>query len=426
MPKLDIQNVFAEPSTKRISVFGLGYVGLPVAAALASRGFEVIGVDINASIVDVINSGHVHIVEPDLDMVVQAAVAAGKLRAVLEPEPADVFIIAVPTPFYGDHCPDISYVRDATNAIAPLLQKNNLIILESTSPIGTTENIHGWIAERRPDFVMPDAEGESADIHIAHCPERVLPGRVLRELVDNDRIIGGISIRCAAYAGELYRTFVRGEIHLTNARTAELAKLAENAYRDVNIAFANEMSVICDRLGINVWELIDLANKHPRVQILSPGPGVGGHCIAIDPWFIVAAAPEVARVIRAAREVNDEKPTYIVERVKSAAARLREPVIACLGLSYKADIDDLRASPALHIVQMLADAQVGEMLVVEPNLKQLPASLRDHKHVRQVELRRAVTDADIVLLLVDHRQFKRIDRETLKPKITFDTRGIWR
>ncbi len=426
MASFDLQTVFAEPSAKRISVFGLGYVGLPVAAALASRGFEVIGVDISSRIVDVINAGKIHIVEPDLDMVVQAAVSAGKLRATLDPEPADVFIIAVPTPFTGDHQPDMSSVREATNAIAPLLSKGNLIILESTSPTGTTENICSWIAETRPDLVLPDSELDDADIHVAHCPERVLPGRVLRELVDNDRIVGGISPRCAAYASELYRTFVRGEIHLTNARTAELAKLAENAYRDVNIAFANELSIICDRLGINVWEMINLANRHPRVQILAPGAGVGGHCISIDPWFIISAAPEVAKVMRAAREVNDSKPNYVCEKVKAAAARLRQPVIACLGLSYKADIDDLRASPALHIVEMLAQANVGELLVVEPNLKQLPASLREFGGVRQTELRQALAEADIVLLLVDHRQFRRIDREMLKPKITIDTRGVWR
>jgi UDP-N-acetyl-D-mannosaminuronic acid dehydrogenase len=426
MPKFDVQTIFAEPAAKRIAVFGLGYVGLPVAAVLASRGFEVIGVDVEARVVEVINTGKVHIVEPDLDMVVQAAVSAGKLRATLQPEPADVFIIAVPTPFRGDHEPDMSWVRQATEAIAPLLAPGNLIILESTSPAGTTEEIARWIGERRPDLKLPDAEFEDSDIHIAHCPERVLPGRVLRELVDNDRIVGGISPRCSDYAGELYRTFVRGEIHLTNARTAELAKLAENAYRDVNIAFANELSIICDRLDINVWELINLANRHPRVQILSPGAGVGGHCIAIDPWFIVAAAPGSTKLIRAARQVNDGKPLFIFEKVRAAAKRLREPVIACLGLSYKADIDDLRASPALEIVEMLAHDNVGKLLVVEPNLKQLPPNLMDYDCVHQTELRPALTEADIVLLLVDHRQFRRIDREILKPKITIDTRGVWR
>lgn len=417
---------FDNPSTKRISVLGLGYVGLPVAGALASRGFEVIGVDVAQRIVDVINTGKIHIVEPDLDMVVQAAVSAGRLRATLKPEPSDAFIIAVPTPFTGDHKPDISYVKAAAQMIAPLLRKGNLVILESTSPVGTTEQICSWFAELRPDLVMPEAERENADIHIAHCPERVLPGSVLRELVDNDRIIGGISPLCATHAVALYRTFVRGEMHLTNARTAELAKLVENAYRDVNIAFANELSIVCDQLSVNVWDLIELANKHPRVNILSPGPGVGGHCIAVDPWFIVAASPESTPVIRAARGVNDGKPELVFAKVKAAAERLRSPVIACLGLSYKADIDDLRESPALHIVERLAQEHVGELLIVEPNVKKLPASLSQASNIKLVELREALAAADIVLLLVDHRQFKRIDRDLLKPKITIDTRGIWR
>ena len=425
-PEDRLNTAFDSPSTKRICVLGLGYVGLPVAGALASRGFEVIGVDVAQHIVDVVNTGKIHIVEPDLDMVVQAAVSAGRLRATLKPEASDAFIIAVPTPFAGDHQPDISYVKAATDMIAPLLRKGNLVILESTSPVGTTEQICSWLAELRPELIMPEAERENADIHIAHCPERVLPGSVLRELVDNDRIIGGISPLCAVHAAALYRSFVRGEMHMTTARTAELAKLVENAYRDVNIAFANELSNICEQLAVNVWDLIELANKHPRVNILSPGPGVGGHCIAVDPWFIISAAPEVTPVIRAARGVNDGKPEHIFEKVRAAAARLRSPVIACLGLSYKADIDDLRESPALHIVERLAREKVGELLVVEPNVKRLPASLDQAKNVKLVELRQALSDADIVLLLVDHRQFKRVDRDLLKPKITIDTRGIWR
>jgi UDP-N-acetyl-D-mannosaminuronic acid dehydrogenase len=428
MPDIEdkLNAAFDAPSTKRISVLGLGYVGLPVAGALASRGFEVIGVDVAKRIVDVVNTGKIHIVEPDLDMVVQAAVSAGRLRASLKPEPSDAFIIAVPTPFTGDHQPDISYVKSATEMIAPLLRKDNLIILESTSPVGTTEQICAWLAKLRPDLMMPEAEHERADVHIAHCPERVLPGSVLRELVDNDRIIGGISPHCATYAAALYRTFVRGEMHLTNARTAELAKLVENAYRDVNIGFANELSIICDKLFVNVWDLIELANRHPRVNILSPGPGVGGHCIAVDPWFIIAAAPELSPIMRAARGVNDGKPELVFEKVKAAAARLRSPIVACLGLSYKADIDDLRESPALHIVERLAHENIGELLVVEPNVKQLPASLARASGVNLVELREALSAADIVLLLVDHRQFKRVDRDLLKPKITIDTRGVWR
>jgi UDP-N-acetyl-D-mannosaminuronic acid dehydrogenase len=413
-------------ASKKIAVFGLGYVGLPVSAAFASRGFEVIGVEVQPSIVETINSGRIHIVEPDLDMLVQAAVSAGKLRATLKPEPADAFIIAVPTPFKGDKEPNLAYVEQATVMIAPLLKKGNLIVLESTSPVGTTEQICAWIGEHRPDLILPDPNREKADIYIAHCPERVLPGSVLRELVDNARIVGGISPGCAEAAAELYQTFVKGEMHLTNARTAELAKLVENAYRDVNIAFANELSIICEKLNINVWDLIDLANRHPRVNILTPGPGVGGHCIAVDPWFIIAAAKGHAKVMRAAREVNDSKPFAVIEKIKAAAARLRQPVIACLGLSYKSDIDDLRESPALHIVEHLAGENAGELLVVEPNIRRLPQSLSGFPSVRLTDLHSALRDADIIALLVDHRQFKRVDRELLNLKIVIDTRGMWR
>lgn len=414
------------PHFRKISVLGLGYVGLPVSAVFASRGFEVTGVDVNSSIVETINSGRIHIVEPDLDMLVQGAVTAGKLRATLEPEPADAFVLAVPTPFKEGHEPDLSYVETATRMIAPVLRKGNLVVLESTSPVGTTEQICSWIGELRPDLLLPDPLREGADIHVAHCPERVLPGSVLRELVDNDRIIGGISPACTATAAELYQTFVKGELLLTNAPSAELAKLVENAFRDVNIAFANELSLICDQLNINVWEVIELANRHPRVNILRPGPGVGGHCIAIDPWFIIAAARDTARVMRTAREVNDHKPYAVVEKIKTAAARLRNPVIACLGLSYKANIDDLRESPALHVVEMLARENVGELLVVEPNLRGLPASLTGFSNLRPADLQTAVRTADIIVLLVDHRQFKRVDRELLKIKIVIDTCGMWR
>lgn len=411
---------------KTVSVFGLGYVGLPVSAVLASRGVEVIGVDVNPTAVSMINSGRIHIVEPDLEMLVQAAVLNGKLRATMEPEPADAFVIAVPTPFTEDRKPDLTYVRQATEAIAPLLRKGNLVILESTSPVGTTELICKWIGEKRPDLVMPDATREEADVQVAHCPERVLPGTVLRELIYNDRIIGGISPICARRGGELYSLFVTGRLHLTTARTAELGKLVENAFRDVNIAFANELSVICDELHVNVWELIELANHHPRVNILKPGPGVGGHCIAVDPWFIIAAVGEKARVMRAARDVNDAMPERVVNKVKAAANRFRQPKIACLGLSYKPNIDDLRESPAVHVVEELARSQVGELLIVEPNVKELPESLKKFSGLRKVDLAQALEEADVVALLVDHRQFLRIDRELLDLKIVIDTRGAWR
>ena len=411
---------------KKIAVLGLGYVGLPVSAVFASRGFEVIGVDVEPLIVETINSGQVHIVEPDLDMLVQAAVAGGKLRATLEPELADVFIIAVPTPFKDDNEPDLSYIETATAMIAPLLKRGDLVVLESTSPVGTTEQVCEWIGAKRPDLILPEPNREKCDFHIAHCPERVLPGSVLRELVDNDRIVGGISPRCATEAADLYRSFVKGEIHLTNARTAELAKLVENAFRDVNIGFANELSIICEQLNINVWETIELANRHPRVNILKPGPGVGGHCIAVDPWFIISRAKDNAKIMRAAREVNDHKPTVVFQRVKAAAARLREPVIACLGLTYKADIDDMRESPALEIVEMLAQAEVGKLLVVEPNIQRLPQGLLNLSHVERATLGSALKACDIVVLLVDHRQFKSVDRDLLNLRIVVDTRGLWR
>ena len=280
---------------KTISIIGLGYIGLPTAAVFASRKIKVIGVDVNQKTVDTINRGQIHIVEPDLDMVVHAAVTEGYLRATTQPEPADVFLVAVPTPFKGDHEPDLAYIEAASKSIAPVLKRGDLVILESTSPMGATEQMAAWMAESRPDLTFPQGHGEDSDIRVAHCPERVLPGHVLRELVQNDRVIGGMTPRCSAAAAALYKIFVRGECVITDARTAEMCKLTENSFRDVNIAFANELSIICDKLGINVWELIKMANRHPRVNILQPGPGVGGHCIAVDPWFIVSAAPEEAR-----------------------------------------------------------------------------------------------------------------------------------
>src|SRR5690554_1195975 len=295
-----------------ISMVGLGYIGLPTAAVIASRRKKVIGVDVNPTAVETINRGEVHIVEPELDIVVHSAVKEGYLRATLDPEPADAFLIAVPTPFKAEdgkeHVPDLKYIESAAKAIAPVLEKGNLVILESTSPVGATERMAEWLAEACPDLVFPQAGGEASDIRIAHCPERVLPGHVIRELVSNDRVIGGMTPKCSEAAAELYGLFVEGECVKTTARTAEMAKLTENSFRDVNIAFANELSLICDKLEIDVWELIELANRHPRVSILKPGPGVGGHCIAVDPWFIVSETPEQARLIRTAREVNDGKP----------------------------------------------------------------------------------------------------------------------
>ncbi|ULB45236.1 UDP-N-acetyl-D-mannosamine dehydrogenase [Limnospira fusiformis KN01] len=397
-----------------VCVMGLGYVGLPTASLLANRGFKVHGVDINPSVVELISQGEVHITEPDLDVLVRAAVNSGNLTVGLEPKSADVFMVAVPTPFKDSHVPDISYIEAATKALAPYVEPGNLVILESTSPVGTTEKMAGWLQELRPEL---DVEGS---VYMAHCPERVLPGQTLKELVVNDRVIGGLNSVSADKAAQFYRQFVTGEIVCTNARTAELAKLAENSFRDVNIAFANELSMICDRLDINVWELIKLANRHPRVSILQPGPGVGGHCIAVDPWFIVDAAPHEARLIRTAREVNDSKIDFVVAKVKEAAAKFENPKIACLGLSYKADIDDLRESPALKIVENLVTSQVGQIFVVEPHLKKIPKSLENQDNVAIVDLDDALSKCNIIVRLVNHREFSRVNVNLIPAKIWLD------
>lgn len=408
---------------KTISVIGLGYIGLPTAAIIASRGVNVIGVDVNQDAVDTINQGQIHIVEPDLDIIVRSVVQTGNLKATITPEPADAFMLAVPTPFKENHEPDLSYIESAAKAIAPVLEKGNLLVLESTSPVGATEKLAAWLAQARPDLSFPLNGAENTDINVAYCPERVLPGYVLQELVSNDRVVGGLSQACAEKAVSLYEIFVKGDCLITNARTAEMAKLTENSFRDVNIAFANELSIICETLHINVWELIKLSNRHPRVNILNPGPGVGGHCIAVDPWFIVSSDPENAKIIRTAREVNDGKPHHVVDSVKKAADRFKAPVIACLGLSFKADIDDMRESPAVEIVKELAQSNLGELLVVEPNVKTLPTGLEGK--VSKVELNDALEQSDILLLLVDHKEFKKIPSEKSHGCVTIDTRGIW-
>lgn len=411
-------------SFEKVSVIGLGYIGLPTAAVIASRGIEVVGVDVNEHTVDTINAGEIHIVEPDLDIVVRSAVTVGKLRATNEPEPAQAFMVAVPTPFKGeDHEPDLSYIESAARAIAPVLEIGNLVILESTSPVGATEKLANWLKDARPDLTFPQDKGDSADIKIAHCPERVLPGYVLQELVSNDRVIGGMSKACSALALELYKTFVKGECIFTNARTAEMAKLTENSFRDVNIAFANELSVICDKLKINVWELVKLANRHPRVNILNPGPGVGGHCIAVDPWFIVNSCPDESKLIAQARITNDAKPYYVIDQISRAADEFKRPVIACLGLAFKADIDDLRESPALQIVSNLVDKNIGEIITVEPNISCLPKTLSD-KGVELISLESALDKANVIVVLVDHQEFKVADRGQLAAKVVIDTRGI--
>lgn len=419
-------------SKLKVSVIGLGYIGLPTAAVLASVGCEVVGVDLNQRIVEVVNRGDVHIVEPDLDILVQGEVLSGRLRAVLEVEPANVFIVAVPTPFKNGHQPDLSFVERAVRSIAPHLKVGNLVILESTSPVGTTQQVASWLARERPDLTFPSAADSVADVQLAYCPERVLPGNIVSELVQNDRIIGGVTPRCSAQARQLYELFVRGQCIETDVRTAEMTKLTENAFRDVNIAFANELSLICDELDINVWELIALANRHPRVNILNPGPGVGGHCIAVDPWFIVDSAPSSANLIRTARQVNDGKPKWVLSQIEKAIDTCkvqhgRDAVVACLGLAFKADIDDLRESPSVAIVEELAGLNLcARLLVVEPFLDALPPELIKPSKVELLDLEVALSAADVVVLLVDHSQFKNIDRTLLRGKDIIDTRGIWR
>ena len=391
-----------------ISVVGLGYIGLPTAAVIASNGIRVVGVDVNQHAVDTINQGMIHIVEPGLEDLVKRAVNDGHLTAHTSPQKADAFLIAVPTPFKGEeHEPDLKYIESASRALAPMLEKGNLVVLESTSPVGATEQMAKWLAEERSDLTFPHtvAEGQTPDIFVAHCPERVLPGQVIRELVENDRIIGGMDEASTAAATQVYKMFVKkGECIATSARTAEMSKLTENAFRDVNIAFANELSLICDQQGINVWELISLANRHPRVNILQPGCGVGGHCIAVDPWFIVNQNPETAKMIRQARLVNDYKPKYVVEKVIDAVKGIERPTIACLGLAFKPDIDDLRESPALDITIELAKLGYN-ILAVEPNIHELPNKLSSLENVKLTELSKATRDADLIVVLVKHKEF---------------------
>ena len=399
-----------------ICVVGLGYIGLPTASLLATRGHKVHGVDVSQRVVDTINRGEIHITEPDLDVLVRAAVASGNLKASLEPREADVFILAVPTPHHADYKPDITYVEASARAVASYVRPDSLVILESTSPVGTTERVAELLLEHNPALRGADGKPKCA---VAHCPERVLPGRILYELVENHRIVGGIDARSTDRAVEFYREVVKGDVHPTDARTAEMCKLVENSFRDVNIAFANELSIVCHKLGINVRELIKLANRHPRVNILSPGPGVGGHCLAVDPWFIVWAAPDEARLIRTAREVNDSKVDWVVARVREKAARFKSPVIACLGLTYKQDIDDLRESPSLEITKKLRAEFKDGVLAVEPNVKEFP-------EFPLTPLDEALKRADIVVALVPHKQVLRIDSELLKEKIVIDACGAFK
>lgn len=400
---------------KKVNVIGLGYIGLPTAAMFAHHDVEVCGVDINQQTVETINGGGIHIVEPGLADVVKQAVAEKKLVAETKPSRADAFLIAVPTPFKNENEPDLSYIESASNSIAPVLESGNLVVLESTSPVGTTEKVADWLARARPDLTFPQTHGEKSDVRIAYCPERVLPGKIMQELVTNDRVIGGITKKCSLVASELYKTFVKSECIVTNARTAEMCKLTENSFRDVNIAFANELSVVCDKLDINVWELVSLANRHPRVNILQPGPGVGGHCIAVDPWFIVSSAKEEARLIRTAREVNDSKPDWVIEKIQIKIAEflqanrnktIQDVTVACYGLTFKPDIDDLRESPALEITKRLVEMGLN-VLAVEPNIEALPKSSENIFSLCEMPKAKAVADIHVVLVL--HSRFKEIE-----------------
>lgn len=415
-----------EPTTfESVSVVGLGYIGLPTAAFIASKGIRVVGVDVKQSFVDQINRGEVPFFEPDFEATLAGVVHKGNLSAQTETPHASAYIVAVPTPFQDDRSVDTKYIKAASEKIAAQLKGGELVVLESTSPPGTTEEMAEFILAARPDLTGDD--GKPNSVYFAHAPERVLPGRIMVEMAENDRVIGGVTPRGGELARDLYATFSNGKLLVTDARTAEMAKLTENSFRDVNIAFANELSIICDKLGIDVWELIELANHHPRVNILQPGPGVGGHCIAVDPWFIVAAAPEEAKLIRWAREINDAKPKYVVGKVLTKASKFKAPVIAALGIAFKADIDDLRESPSLEIVREIAQEMPGASIrVVEPNVEELPERLSSLSNIMHQDVDAAIEEADIVVMLVDHTPFKRIDREQLQEKVVIDTKGVWR
>lgn len=403
-----------------VCVVGLGYIGLPTAATLAASGVDVKGVDVRDHIVDELNEGRAHFSEPDLDMLVQSAVGSGRLKAYTEPQPADAFIITVPTPVQDDKSPDMSYVRTASEALAPVLKADDLIILESTSPLGATGMIEEIIREKRPDLV----DGEALRLSLAYCPERILPGQMVRELVENDRIVGGVTPADAARAKALYGRFVRGEIHETNAMTAEMVKLIENAYRDVNIAFANEIANIGEAHAVDPWEAIALANHHPRVEILKPGPGVGGHCIAVDPWFLISQNRELSPLMAAARAVNDGRPDTVIGKVDQACEDAGAQRVACLGLAYKPDVDDLRESPAVEITAKLADKGYA-VSVVEPHIETLPKKLSDVDNIVLSSLEDALEAADIIVVLVGHSAFRDAGVD-LTDKTVIDTIGLWK
>ena len=411
-------------SELKVAVLGLGYIGLPTAAVIARTGAHVLGIDVHQSVVDTVNSGKVHIEEIDLDALVSGVVARGNLRASLQIEPADVFVIAVPTPFRENHAPDIGYVLKAATNVAIVLKAGDVVILESTSPVGTTEKVAELLSQLRPDLKIPGHCVGGADVAIAYCPERVLPGRILVELIDNDRVIGGITPRCARKALQFYRRFVRGACVTTTAKAAEMTKLSENAFRDVNIAFANELSIVAEKMGVDVWEVIRLANRHPRVNILAPGPGVGGHCIAVDPWFLVSAAPEATPLIRTAREVNDGKVEHVIARASAMIEADRTVRVACLGLAFKANIDDFRESPALKVAEALARRFGERIAIVEPYAERLPQAF-DGTGAALIDVDTALESCEVLIALVDHDVFKSIPLDERADKRVYDTRGIW-
>ncbi len=407
-----------------VAVIGLGYIGLPTAAVIARSGCNVLGIDVTEHVVETINNGKIHIEEVDLDGLVQGVVSRGLLRASLEFEPADVFVIAVPTPFKDNHVPDLSYVLEATANVAKVLKAGDTVILESTSPVGTTEQMRDLIAEMRPDLDVPGVCVGTPNIAISYCPERVLPGKILEELIKNDRSIGGITPRCARKALAFYKRFVRGECVTTTARAAEMTKLVENSYRDVNIAFANELSIISDDMGLDVWEVISLANRHPRVNILQPGPGVGGHCIAVDPWFIIHGSPKNSPLIKTARNVNDGKIDHVLEQASKMIDENGAQDIACLGLAFKANIDDFRESPALKIAEKLAKRYGNKIKIIEPYANELPKGF-DSTDAKLIDIDTALDDCDMFITLVDHDIFKSIPLDERQGKIVYDVRGIW-
>jgi UDP-N-acetyl-D-mannosaminuronic acid dehydrogenase len=411
----------------KVCVIGLGYVGLPSAAIIANSGIKVHGVDVNPFIIDEVNAGRPHLVENGLPELIEKVVSSGQLTASLEPAPADAFIITVPTPVApgADHAPDTSYVEAAARSIAKVLQPGNMVILESTSPVGTTAMITRLMAELRPDLVFPiDGNEEIADIDMAYSPERVIPGKTLEEIVTNDRVVGGVTPRAAQRAAGLYRYFIQGELLITNDRTAEMCKLVENTFRDVNIALANELSLICEDHGLDVWEVIRYANRHPRVNILSPGPGVGGHCIPVDPWFVVASSPERARLVRTAREINDNKPLHVVQQVSSILNQIPGATVACFGLTYKPDVDDFRESPAVQITAMLSDRFPGRVVGVDPYHEVFERQSHGEHHVTFANLEEGLK-ADVLVLLVGHQEFLGVDWDELADrKIVFDIIGL--